>query len=128
VSKILVVDDSAEFRKLVEIMLVRAGHEVISAEDGEMGLQLAAAQQPDLMMLDYMMPGMNGHDVLVALRADPNIAQIPVLMVTAFTAQYQSETGETIRLGFDDVLTKPISPKDLIARIDNLLYLRRVAD
>jgi DNA-binding response OmpR family regulator len=125
VSRILVVDDSPEFRKLMEMVLVRAGHEVVTAEDGEAGLHQAIIDSFDLILLDYMMPGMNGREVLEALRNNPNTAPVPVILITAFVTQYEADHVPTMRLGFDDLLTKPISPKDLVARVDNLLYLRR---
>ena len=105
----------------------RADHEILAAEDGDEGLQVARSEQPDLILLDYMMPGMNGIDVFHELRENDNTCMIPVIMITAFSTNYETDRTAALRLGMEDYLTKPVSPKDLIERVNNLLYLRRNA-
>lgn len=122
-ARILVVDDSPEFRRLIEMTLERAGHEPFGAEDGASGIRTALIEQPDLILLDFMMPDMNGQDVFRELRANVNTASIPVIMITAFSNE--NDRLAMLRLGMDDFLTKPISPKDLVARVESLLYQRR---
>lgn len=123
-AKILIVDDSAEFRRLIEIALQRAEHETVAAEDGTSGIQAAILEQPELILLDYMMPDMNGQDVFRELRGNPDTSSIPVIMITAFSNE--SDRVAMLRLGMDDFLTKPISPKDLVSRVSSLLYQRSI--
>jgi len=126
-AKVLIIDDSPEFRVLMGKIMERAEHEILTAQDGDEGLQVARAQQPDLILLDYMMPGMNGNEVFHELRDNDNTCMIPVIMITAFSTNYESDRTAALRAGMEDYLTKPISPKDLIERVNNLLYLRRNA-
>ena len=119
-ARILVVDDSPEFRGLIEMTLQRAGHEPIGAEDGASGIHAAIVEQPEMILLDYMMPDMNGQDVFRELRANENTSSIPVIMITAFSNE--TDRIAMLRLGMDDFLTKPISPRDLVARVESLLY------
>jgi DNA-binding response OmpR family regulator len=123
VARILIVDDSPEFRRLIEMTLQRASHETVSAEDGESGIRTAIIEQPDLILLDFMMPDMNGQDVFRLLRDNENTASIPVVMITAYSNEM--DRIAMLRLGMDDFLTKPISPKELVARVDTVLYQRR---
>jgi DNA-binding response OmpR family regulator len=123
VARILVVDDSPEFRRLIEMTLQRAGHEPLGAEDGTSGIHAAIAEQPELILLDYMMPDLDGQEVFRELRGNVNTASIPVIMITAFSNE--NDRVAMLRLGMDDFLTKPISPKDLVARVESLLYQRR---
>src|SRR5688500_1060563 len=100
--------------------LQRAGHEPIGAEDGASGIHAAIVEQPEMILLDYMMPDMNGQDVFRELRANENTSSIPVIMITAFSNE--TDRIAMLRLGMDDFLTKPISPRDLVARVESLLY------
>src|SRR5690349_10208091 len=105
--------------------LNRAEHEVIEAANGEEGLRTAIIEQPDLILLDYMMPGMNGFEVAQELHANDNTAGIPVLMITAFSVDYDLDLQKAVAVGIDDFLTKPISPRTLIEHIDALLESHR---
>ncbi len=107
--KILLIDDDADIRTLAEISLARlAGFEVLAASSGSQGLILAAAEQPDAIILDVMMPGMDGPATLAALRGQPATANIPVLFLTA--KAMNSEIADLRALGADGILTKPFDP------------------
>lgn len=118
-AKVLVVDDDPAALRLVEVILQRAGFEVITALDGPTALEVAEAEHPDVVVLDVMMPGMDGEEVVRELRQRPSIAHIPVLMLSA-RAQVESKVS-ALRAGADDYLTKPADPEELIARIEALL-------
>lgn len=122
-AKILVIDDSREFCKLVHMVLTRSQHEVIEANSGPEGLQTAAAQQPEIILLDYMMPGMDGFEVFRLLREGETTRHIPVIMITAFTGlNYHSSRVDALKLGLDDYLSKPITPVGLNQAIADVLH------
>jgi DNA-binding response OmpR family regulator len=109
---ILVVDDEARIVKLVRDYLERAGFEVISAHDGETALTLARVEQPDLIVLDLMLPGVDGLDVCRRLRQQSGV---PIIMLTARVEEADRIVG--LELGADDYVTKPFSPGELVARV-----------
>ena len=115
-SAVLVVDDDADIRDLVGELLRRAGHEVIEAPDGESGLKLFYAQQPDLVVLDVSMPGLDGWEVLKRIR---ELSDLPVLMLTARAEELEKVRG--LRAGADDYVTKPFGRQELLARVDAAL-------
>ncbi len=117
--KVLVVDDERDLVELIGMNLQRNGYEVVSAYDGGTGLELARKHKPDIMILDVMMPGLSGQDVTRALKADPETAGIPILMLTARTEETDIIVG--LSLGADDYVTKPFSMKVLIARVGAVL-------
>lgn len=114
-SRVLVVDDDANNRQLVEVMLAAEGYEIIMAANGAEALALAAQQLPDLILLDVMMPGMDGYQVSARIKADPRTRHIPVIMLTALSDQNSTLHG--LNSGADDYLTKPIIRADLSARV-----------
>jgi DNA-binding response OmpR family regulator len=116
VTSILVVDDDADIRTLVSELLQRAGHGVIEAPDGESGLKLFYAQQPDLVLLDVSMPGLDGWEVLTRIR---DLSDVPVLMLTARAGELEKVRG--LRGGADDYVTKPFGRQELLARVDAAL-------
>jgi len=120
---ILVIDDEQDLIELVRYNLVKEGFEVSSALDGESGLATALREMPDVVVVDLMLPGIDGLEVCRALRADERTAQIPVVMLTAKTSESDRVVG--LELGADDYVTKPFSPRELAARIKAVL--RRVA-
>ncbi len=122
--KILVVEDEEEIRELVAYNLVKQGYRVIPAETGEEGLRLVRAETPDLIVLDLMLPGVDGLEVCRALKRDPDTEAIPLVMLTAKGEETDIVTG--LELGADDYLTKPFSPRVLTARIRAVL--RRKAE
>lgn len=121
-AKILVVDDEADIREVVGIVLETSGHQVMYAEDGQKGLSLVKKWQPELIILDVMMPKMNGMQVLQILRNMEEFDHIPVIMLTA-TTQNAREDDEHYRkkTGADDFITKPFNPADLVERVNNVL-------
>jgi len=114
--KILLVEDEPNIARFVELELTHEGYEVVKAEDGREGLRLAEAGGFDLMLLDIMLPGLNGLEVLRRLRKS---SQLPVIMLTARDAVMDKVTG--LDMGADDYITKPFSIEELLARIRTAL-------
>ncbi|MBL0168693.1 MAG: response regulator [Propionivibrio sp.] len=117
--KVLIADDEPNIVISLEFLLRREGFEVLVAVDGEEALAKARAERPDLVLLDVMMPKMNGFDVCQALRADPELASMRVLMLTA--KGRETEVSKGLGLGADGYMTKPFSTKDLVAQVRVLL-------
>ena len=117
--RILVVDDEPEAVELVEFNLKQAGYAVTTAGDGAEALKKARAQTPDLIVLDVMLPEMDGFEICKMLRLDPATAQVPIIMLTAKAAEIDRVLG--LELGADDYLTKPFSPRELLLRIKKIL-------
>jgi pilus assembly protein CpaE len=117
--KILVVDDDLDTLKLVGLMLERQGYEITVATNGELGLSKAATEHPDLILLDIMMPDIDGYEVTRRLRADPSLAHIPIIMFTAKSMVDDKVTG--FEVGADDYLTKPTHPAELTAHVKAVL-------
>lgn len=118
-AKILVVDDEPDAVELVEFNLKNAGFEVITAADGAEALKQARAALPDLVVLDLMLPEVDGLEVCKLLRRDAATAGIPIIMLTAKAAEIDRVLG--LELGADDYLTKPFSPRELMLRVKGLL-------
>jgi adenylate cyclase len=121
---ILVVDDVPTNVRLLEAVLVSNGYEVVSANDGEQAIELVASAKPDLVLLDVMMPGIDGYEVCRRLREDPETAVLPVVMVTAST----NEKTKGIEAGADDLIGKPFDHDELLARVRSLLRIKRYHD
>jgi two-component system phosphate regulon response regulator PhoB len=117
--KILIVDDEPDAVELVEFNLKSAGFEVVTAGDGNEALKKARASLPDLVVLDLMLPEVDGLEVCKILRRDPATSAIPIIMLTAKAAEIDRVLG--LELGADDYITKPFSPRELVLRIKNLL-------
>ena len=117
--KILVVDDESEAVELVEFNLKQSGYEVVTAADGEEALKKAKLTSPALVVLDLMLPEIDGLEVCKLLRRDPGTAQIPILMLTAKAAEIDRVLG--LEIGADDYVTKPFSPRELMLRIKKIL-------
>ncbi|HEY43221.1 MAG TPA: response regulator [Anaerolineae bacterium] len=117
--KILFIDDDIDTLKLVGLMLERQGYEIAVASDGVSGLAKAASEQPDLILLDVMMPDLDGFEVTRRLRADPSLAHIPIIMFTAKTMVDDKVAG--FEAGVDDYLTKPTHPAELTAHVKAVL-------
>ena len=116
---ILVVDDEKDIRELVQYNLERAGYRVVTCRDGAEGLKRAQASPPDAVILDLLMPAMDGLNVLRSLRTEPGTATLPVLLLTARDSEMDKLLG--FEYGADDYLTKPFSPRELTARVNALL-------
>ncbi|NLG79776.1 MAG: response regulator transcription factor [Firmicutes bacterium] len=117
--KILVVDDEAPILELVRFNLEKEGFSVITASDGEDGLRRAHSEAPDLVILDLMLPGIDGIEVCQQLRRETNV---PVLMLTAKSEEFDRVLG--LSVGADDYVTKPFSPRELVARVKAQLRRR----
>jgi two-component system phosphate regulon response regulator PhoB/two-component system alkaline phosphatase synthesis response regulator PhoP len=116
---ILIADDDETVRDLVAVKLAAAGYQAITAEDGATALDLVHREQPDMVILDITMPGMDGLSVCYELHSSADTAQIPVLMLSGRDRQVDIDLGLTV--GADDYLVKPFSPAELIRRVRWLL-------
>lgn len=117
--KILIVDDDIDNLKLIALMLQRAGYEVVKANAGNQALAKAVSDHPDLIILDVMMPDMNGYEVCRRLRSNSNTQRIPIIMFTAKTLIDDKVAG--FEAGADDYLTKPTHPAELTSRVKAIL-------
>jgi CheY-like chemotaxis protein len=124
-NKILIIDDDPDTLRLLGILLGRMGHRTIAAPNGKQGLKMALEEQPDLVVLDIMMPEMDGYDVARRLRHNPETAKIPILMFTARSQTQDKVTGYDA--GADLFLVKPIHPVELNAHVKVLLAGRQAA-
>lgn len=126
VQKILVIEDNPDSRQLVIDVLSMSGYQLVWASDGIRGLDYARREMPDLIILDVNMPGMSGFEVCAALKADPDLASIPVLMLTALSDIDNRVQG--LGLGAEDYLIKPYNPRELSARVDARLRAKSATD
>ena len=117
--KILLVEDDADLVELLRFNLKKAGYRVGTAADGIEALKKARSLKPDLILLDLMLPELDGLAVCETLRRNPPTALIPILMLTAVTSQLARLSG--LEAGANDYMTKPFSPKELVGRIQKLL-------
>jgi DNA-binding response OmpR family regulator len=118
-NKILVVDDEPNIVLSLEFLMKQAGFQVRAASDGEAALAAVAAERPDLMLLDVMMPRKNGYEVCQAVRANPDWKGIRIIMLTAKGREVEREKG--MALGADDYITKPFSTQEVVDRVRELL-------
>lgn len=125
-AKILVVDDTPMNVKLLADLLKVKGFTVLTAANGEEAMTTISTEQPDLVLLDIMMPGIDGYDVCRAIRADPSLGFLPVIMVTSLDAGQERIRG--LEAGADDFLSKPIHPAELLARVKSLLRIKALYD
>jgi len=117
--RILVVDDDLDSLDLIGVVLQRRGYDIVTAQSGAQALAKIEAEPPDLIVLDIMMPGMDGYEVSRQLRSNPATANLPVVMFTARTAMQDKVTG--FEAGADDYLTKPVQPEELVSRVAAVL-------
>ena len=117
--RILVVDDEPEAVELIEFNLKQSGYTVSTAAEGAEALKKARSQPPDLIVLDVMLPEMDGFEICKTLRLDPSTTKVPIIMLTAKAAEIDRVLG--LELGADDYLTKPFSPRELLLRIKKIL-------
>ncbi|MEP7225888.1 MAG: response regulator [Gemmatimonadales bacterium] len=120
-AKILVAEDEKQIADMIAFKLTNGGHKVIHAQDGEQAMTLAMTERPDLILLDVMMPGLNGLEVLRRLKGDPTMRSMPVIMVTA--KGHERDVLNGLRGGAIDYVVKPFSLKELAARVE--LALRK---
>ncbi|MBS3785009.1 MAG: response regulator [Anaerolineae bacterium] len=126
--RILVVDDDLRTLKLVGLILDQRGYDVVGTQSGADGLERARSEKPDLIILDVMMPDLDGFEVAQRLRSDPLTADVPILMLTARAQLEDRMIG--FESGADDYVTKPVRRRKLVSRVESLLDLasRRRAD
>jgi len=122
--RVLVVDDSPTILKVVELVLAKAGYEVHTAADGETGIAQARSSRPDVILLDFVLPRLNGFEVCQALSRDPNLAEVPVVLMSA----KGDRIGQDIvsQMGVADFITKPFSPDGITAVISHTIEKRRL--
>jgi DNA-binding response OmpR family regulator len=119
VAKVLIADDQPTMRQLVRLTLESGRFEILEAKDGEAALEVARAERPDLLFLDWTMPGMPGIEVCRALREDPATAGIRIVMLTA--RSQDSDRAQAQEMGADDYITKPFSPIELLEKVRDVL-------
>ncbi len=117
--RILVVDDEIYIVHILDFSLGMEGYEVITALDGEQALEKLKSERPDLIVLDIMMPKLDGYEVCKAIKSDPDTRHIPVILLSAKGRNVDQKLGFDV--GADDYITKPFSPRKLVERINQLL-------
>jgi DNA-binding response OmpR family regulator len=120
-AKILVAEDEKQIADMISFKLTNGGHQVVRAQDGEQAIAMAVREMPELILLDAMMPGLNGFEVLRRLKGDPGLRPVPVIMVTA--KGHERDVLSGLRGGAVDYIVKPFSLKELSARVE--LALRK---
>ncbi|MBO9519951.1 MAG: response regulator [Nocardioidaceae bacterium] len=118
-ARIVIADDDADIRELVVFKLRHAGHEVQPVADGAAAVEACLANKPDLLILDVMMPGMSGLEAARAIRENPAMAGVPIIMLTARAQESDVEQG--FDAGADDYVVKPFSPRELATRVAAVL-------
>ncbi|MBT3012864.1 MAG: response regulator [Candidatus Thiodiazotropha sp. (ex Lucina aurantia)] len=119
---ILIVDDEPNIVLSVEYLMKREGYQVMTANDGQVAIEMIADTRPDLLILDVMMPRKNGFEVCREIRADPALSGLPILMLSAKGREAEIKKG--ISLGADAYITKPFSTHDLVDKVNQLLQSR----
>ena len=120
--KILYADDDADIQEIIKNILTKEGFQVTIAKDGVEALKLAQETKPDVILLDYLMPGLTGAQVLQTLRKNTDTSSIPIIMVTA----YPNEKEASLSAGAVDFINKPIDKTDLLLRIKSVLKVRHI--
>jgi len=118
-SKVLVIEDEPDILEVIQYNLEREGHKVIACRNGEQGLSRIRTDNPDLVLLDLMLPGMDGVEVCRRVKSDPVTRAIPIIMVTAKSEESDIVLG--LGIGADDYIAKPFSPRELVARVKVVL-------
>ena len=117
--KILLIEDELEFRQAIRIRMEANGYEIVEAADGMAGLDAVRNQAPDLIILDVMLPKMDGFKVAQLLKSDPQYKHIPLVILTVMSQAYHHKMGQAV--GADGYLTKPCQPRELLDMVANLL-------
>jgi two-component system alkaline phosphatase synthesis response regulator PhoP len=123
--KILVIEDDPKALRFTRYTLEQEGFQVVTAANGLEGLRKAQMEAPDLIILDVMLPGIDGFEVCHRLRAEPQTAQLPILMISAKAQEVDKATG--LKVGADDYVTKPVGPAEIVSRVEALLARKAVA-
>jgi len=117
--KILVIEDDPVTTRLIVYTLQQEGYQVLTAPNGLEGLRKAKKEEPDLIILDIMLPGVDGFEICHRLRTESQTAQLPILMLSAKAQEVDKATG--LKVGADDYLTKPADPSEIVSRVETLL-------
>ena len=125
-SRVLIADDNEQNRELLDAYLADENYEILMANDGQETMDAIEANQPDLILLDIMMPRMSGYEVCEKIKSDQEKQNIPVLMVTALNEMGDIE--KAVKAGCDDFLTKPVNQLELKTRVRSLLRVRHLAN
>ena len=120
--KVLVIEDDPSALRFIEYTLGQEGYQVLTATDGTRGIRKAQSEEPDLIILDVMLPGLDGFEICCRLREDPKTAGLPILMLSAKAQEIDKMTG--LKVGADDYLAKPADPSEVVDRIKKLLTRR----
>ena len=121
--KILIIEDDPATQRLVNYSLKQEGYQIITASNGLEGIRKALGELPDLIILDVMLPGMDGFEICYRLRSEPSTANLPILMFSAKAQEIDKDTG--IKVGADDYLTKPSAPADIVNHVGRLLAKKK---
>ena len=113
--RILVIDDVEDNRRILRDLLTTGGYEVLEAENGEVGVQMAASERPDLILMDIQLPGLDGYEATRRIKADPTLRPIPLIAVTSYALS--GDDVKAYEAGCDDYVTKPFSPRALLAKV-----------
>jgi len=119
--RILVVEDQEDNRQILRDLLSSTGYEMVEAENGEEALTVAAAEQPDLILMDIQLPLLDGYEATRRIKANPALAKIPIIAITSYALSGDEEKARAA--GCDDYVTKPYSPRALLAKIREYLPL-----
>jgi two-component system alkaline phosphatase synthesis response regulator PhoP len=117
--KILVIEDDPSTLRLTKYILEQEGYQVLTAPNGLEGLRKAKNEELDLIILDIVLPGVDGFEICHRLRAEPQTAQLPILMVSAKAREIDKATG--LKMGADDYIIKPADPSEIVSRVESLL-------
>lgn len=117
--RILVIEDQEDNRRILRDLLTSAGYEMLEATTGEEGVVLAAAQRPDLILMDIQLPGLDGYEVTRRIKGDPALRHIPIIAVTSYALS--GDDQKAFAAGCDAYVTKPFSPRALLAKIREYL-------
>jgi two-component system alkaline phosphatase synthesis response regulator PhoP len=124
--KILIVEDDPATQRLVEYSLKQEGYQIITASNGLDGIRKALNDSPDLVILDVMLPGMDGFEICYRLRSEPSTKTLPILMFSAKAQEIDKDTG--IKVGADDYLTKPSAPSVIVSHVEKLLATKPIRE
>ena len=117
--KILVIEDDPASMRLTQYLLEHKGYEVLTAQNGLEGLKMAQGEEPDLIIMDVMLPGVDGLDICYHLRAEPKTAKLPIIMLSAKAREVDKDAG--LKVGVDDYITKPATPTEILNKVEALL-------
>jgi two-component system alkaline phosphatase synthesis response regulator PhoP len=127
-AKILLIDDDPDFVEATKVVLESRPYEIITALGGEEGLKKAREEKPDLVLLDVIMPDIDGFQVCQQLKKDPQLSQIPVIMITSFSEKYRETSigvSQGLSLEAEDFVDKPVAPAELLIRVEKWLKLKK---